>query len=218
MSLKSIWYASIAAIFTAVWTDEVFLNIFRKGPMFLAWKLSTLTWITMTSTMIYFILSYYDTKVRLMRPTTKTLFYLFCTSLTWIVVLAYWGLYFIDSNLVDTYNYTAYDFAFLVNLFIHGINLICMIFEGLNIEEPADVALKYWTLVEILFVLWYSSITWLSHKITGIYVYGFLHAMSNLQIFVFYLGLGLLSLSVKQLTALLISYRLKMGGHTSKLE
>jgi hypothetical protein len=218
MSFKGIWYASISAIFTAVWIDEVLLNIFRKGIIFLAWKLSTLTWITTTATMIYFILSYYDIKIRLLRPTTKTLAYLFCISLTGIVVLAYWGLYFIDPSLVDTYNYTAYDFAFAVNLFIHGFNLLIMIIEGFNIEEPTDIALKYWTLIEILFAIWYSSITWLSHKITGFHVYGFLHAMSTSQICIFYIGLGFLSLSVKQLTAYMISYRLRTRERSGKLE
>jgi hypothetical protein len=87
----------------------------------------------------------------------EIIIYLLCVSFSVGVVIGYWGLYFIDPGLIDFESYEAWDFEFMVNLYIHAAMVIPVFGElFINDLDLRQVSWKRIVKVSVGFVSGYS--------------------------------------------------------------
>lgn len=207
-SAGRIWTWFAFSLYTVMILLEVVLKTVVQGWLYLAKKLSFLTWETILLTYLY--LSVKALCPNFFAQHVKNKLYLVCLSLNSIVVLAYWSLYSINPKLVDTYDYKGWDYEWFATLFSHGIDLVVLVVEGIVIRDVFNPpAMRWFIEVEIIFTTMYCGVQWISRRVTGEAVYGFLDAMSGTEVFTFYLILALVSMTVKALATFTLTSRPK---------
>lgn len=192
------------SIFLLVWSYEMLYSCSDKDLYYFVWKFSTLTWITFNLTMLYFICCIIG-----IRRSLKSFLFLASYSLTCVVVLAYWVLYSIKPSLVDKYKYESYDLGFLINLFIHGGNLIILTFHSFSVDDYRELPLKALVCGDTFFISTYLLVQKISRLITGISVYGFLEEMNTFQLIVFNSALYFIAVAIKIVAAQILIKRTK---------
>lgn len=203
-SRESLWTILAFCLYSLTISRNILLQTYRLGLLYLVRKVSFLTWETIILTHIYLSLKLFSPCA----PSVRHKLYLVCLSLNVIVVVAYWSLYSIDPKLVDSYDYVEWwDVEWFTTLFSHGGNLACLVTEGFFIRNNFECPSFAWFFrVEVVYTVVYCALQKACRWYTGEAVYGFLDAMSLLQVCGFYLALSFVSMGVKGIaTALLFS-------------
>jgi len=193
-------------VFLGLTLYEMLWHRIDRGLHYFVWKLSTLTWLCMIFTIVYFSMRVLNhSRVTKISSALMSISYLVCLTLSCVVVAAYWGLYLKNPLLVDRHLYSGWDFDYLCNLFLHGGNLVLVVMEGYSLKDFVCPSNKFFLTFELCFCVAYSTLQRVSWSITGIPVYNFLEEFSTLQLGIFYLILYVFGISIKLLAASLIS-------------